>query len=289
VELVAVTQALAASELLDCDDASYGDLRELLAAAMIDLVKADARDAVRDDAMLALAALDPTKATTLCYTVFAGSSALSGGPAGRLLERLTGSAEPPAGALLASLSTADNLRAVLTSRTLAERGAAMVPALRTALSALPVPAVPDSPGWWDGEIVKFRIMCALQWLGPVAAPAVPLLIALLEDQQGYRDTRHQAKVTLQAIGRPAAEALVVRLRQCLLRAHPVDSRHDVDSADAEAFIEAVYIVGQTLSGMPPAAMPGLPGLDEVLAMLRSRPEQIMHHLADMIRDEDATT
>jgi hypothetical protein len=36
-------------------------------------------------------------------------------------------------------------------------------------------------------------------------------------------------------------------------------------------------------------MLGVPGLDEVLALLRSRPEQILHHLADMIRDEDATT
>jgi hypothetical protein len=43
-------------------------------------------------------------------------------------------------------------------------------------------------------------MCALQWLGPLADPAVPVLFALLEDHEDYRDTRHQAEVT----SRPSA-------------------------------------------------------------------------------------
>jgi len=279
MQLITTTQALVSAGLLvGGDDPSYWDLREPLTAAVVDLVMADPRRAMWDDAMLTLATLDVGKATSVCYQRFARSPASSDGPAGRLLERLTGVSNRPTEALVEILASGDNFRGVLTSRALAERGATAVPALHSALRALPVPAVSDSPTWFADETAKFRIMKALQWLGPLAEPTVPLLIALLEDQEGYRDTRHQAEVTLRAIGRPAAAALVARLEQCLRETSP---RQYEDTYDDEAGI-TIYALVHALSGMPPTALLDLPGLDEALERLRN---EVTERLIDLIRDK----
>jgi hypothetical protein len=279
MQLIATTRALVGAGLLDGGgDPSYWDLRTPLTAAVVDLVMADPRQAMWDDAMLTLAALDERKATTVCYQLFARSPASSDGPAGRLLERLTGVGNPSTKALVEILASCDNFRGVLTSRALAERGATAVPTLHSALHSLPVPAVPDGPTWFADEAAKYRIMKALQWLGPLAEPAVPLLIALLEDQEGYRDTRHQAAVTLRAIGRPAAAALVARLEQCLRETSP---RQYEDAYDDEAGI-TIYALVRALSGMPPTALLDLPRLDEALERLRHEGTE---PLIDLIRDK----
>jgi hypothetical protein len=279
MQLITTTQALVRAGLLDGgDDPSYWDLRESLTAAIVDLVMADTRQAMWDDAMLTLAALDEGKATTVCYQLFALSRASSHGPAGRLLARLTDVSYRSTQTLVEILASCDNFRGVLTSRALAERGATAVPALHTALRALPVPSVPDSPTWFAEETAKYRIMKALQWLGPLAEPTVPLLIALLEDQEGYRDTRHQAEVTLRATGRPAAAALVARLEQCLQETSPQPYE---DTYDDEAGTR-IYALVHALSGMPLTALLDLPGLDEALERLRT---EVTDGLIDLIRDK----
>jgi hypothetical protein len=249
-----------------------------ITTAIVDLVLADTEPAIWDDAMLALAASDEASATTVCYQVFARSPAASDGPAGRLLERLTGVSNRPTEALVEILASCDNFRGVLISRALAERGAPAVPALHSALRGLPVPAVPDSPTWFADETAKYRIMKALQWLGPLAEPTVPLLIALLEDQEGYRDTRHQAEVTLRAVGRPAAAALVARLEQRLRETSPQQCE---DAHDHETGI-TIYALVHALSGMPPTALLDLPRLDEALERLR---DEVTAPLIDLIQDK----
>lgn len=183
--------------------------------------------------------------------------------------------DPTIDDLVVRLPHLDNLQAVLTSRALAEQGAAAVPALHAALAALPVPADPDSPDWWAGETAKNRIMKALQWLGPAAEPAVPLLVALVEDEHGYRDTRHQAMVTLQAIGRPAAAAVVARIRPGLAT---------TPSADDDVLSE-LYALVRVLSVMPPDALRELPDLPAMVPSLRRHPD--LSGLADLIGEHIA--
>lgn len=278
LQLVATAQALVRAGLLDGGaDPGYEDLREPLTTAIVELVTADPRPVRWDDAMLTLAMLDEAKATTVCYQQFARSPTTPDGPAGRLLERLTGVSDRSTQDLLDILASGDNLRGVLTSRALAERGATAVPALHSALRALPVPATPGSPTWWADETAKYRIMSALKWLGPHAEPTVPLLIALLEDQEGYRDTRHQAEVTLHAIGRPAAAALLARLELCLRATSP--QQHDGTYDEAGT---TIYALVHALSGMPPTALLDLPGLDEALERLHN---DVTGRLIALIRDK----
>ena len=62
------------------------------------------------------------------------------------------------------------------------------------------------------ERVRGRIAHALGRIGPGAVAAIPELLALLEDEAVYRDTRFYAKRALVAIGPEAAQALFEELR-----------------------------------------------------------------------------
>ncbi len=273
--LIEAARAAAASGLFASGDPELAELRASLTATIADLATAGPDQPVRDGAVLALAALDTMRAAAVCHQLFARSPGSPDRPASRLLERLTGRADPPPADLVESLTSVDGFRAALTSRALAERGMESLPALRSALRALPVPAVPDSPTWWVDETAKYRIMRALEWLGPLAEPVVPVLIALLEDEEGYRDTRHQAAVTLHAVGRPAVTTLVSRLRRRLTE-HP-DGCGDDDQVDG-----TIYVLVHALSGMPPAAFLNVPGLDEALEQLR---HESLSGPTELIRDK----
>ena len=66
--------------------------------------------------------------------------------------------------------------------------AAAVPAMDGALRTFRGPARDDGGTWMRDETTKYRLMTALPWIGPAAAPATPTLIAILEDGEIYRDT-----------------------------------------------------------------------------------------------------
>lgn len=68
-----------------------------------------------------------------------------------------------------------------------------------ALGAFPFPARADADHWWRDETTKYRLMYALRQAG---ASAARTLLAVFVDDEIYRDTRHRAEVTLQAIGLP---------------------------------------------------------------------------------------
>ena len=61
--------------------------------------------------------------------------------------------------------------------------AAAVPAMDGALRTFRGPARDDGGTWMRDETTKYRLMTALPWIGPAAAPATPTLIAILENGQ----------------------------------------------------------------------------------------------------------
>lgn len=236
---VAAVRELASRDL---DEAWHGTAVDTLA----DLIVNGADPAARETAVIALAEIDEGKATTALYQMFDRHDAH--GSAERLLAYFTGEGESSTEELVASLPEAGTFLGVLTAASLGERGAAAVPAVHAALRAFPLPARDDADYWFRDESTKYRLMYALRQAGVAAAPATPTLLAVLEDDEIYRDTRHQAKVTLRAIGLPeTADTIAAEVRR---RADLVVRDQDDEDDETEDF----SLLLDALLGMPPAAL-----------------------------------
>lgn len=205
-----------------------------------DLVVNGADPAARKAALIALAEIDKAQATAALSRMFDGH-----GSAGRLLAHFTSEGEFTTEGLITSLPGIGNFLGKLTSATLGERGASAVPAVHAALRAFPFPTREKADHWFRDEPTKYWLMEALKRAGAAAAPATPTPLAVLEDDEIYRDTRHQAKVTLQAIGLPeTADTIAAEVRR---RAGLV-----VHGRDDET--EGFSLLLDVLSGMPPATL-----------------------------------
>jgi hypothetical protein len=271
----AAAYALAASGALEeFGDLTEGhDVRRRVTDALADLVVNATESSLREDAVIALAAIDRSAAVTACYSMFARHRDGSG-MAGRLLVRFTGDTDSSIETLVARLPHCDNFHGVLTQEALAAHGAAAVPALLAALRAFPIPARQGTDHWFEDETTKFRLLHALTKIGAAAAPAIPALIALLQDMEGYRDTRHQAKTALIATELPeTAEALIAEL--------PRSQGGDGLAWDGDG----LYLLLDALSGMPPEALSGAHGLDDILADLRDAPSEWLRGQVELITDK----
>lgn len=245
------------------------------ADALEDLIVNGAEPAAREAAVIALAEIDRDRTTTALHRMFARHE--GHGSAGRLLAYFTGEDEPPTDELIESLSEIDNFFGVLTSATLGERGAAAVPAVHAALRAFPFPTREDAADWFGDESAKYRLMSALIQAGADAAPATPTLLAVLEDEEIYRDTRHQAKVGLQAIGLPETVdtiAAEVRRRAELVllgdkeEGEEEDKGKDEEGDDDET--EGFSLLLDVLLGMPSAALVASREIGPALEAVRRR-------------------
>ncbi|MEU1387880.1 hypothetical protein [Nonomuraea sp. NPDC005730] len=252
------TASLAAvRELASIDlDAAWS---EAAADALAELIVTGADPGAREAAVIALAENDEGAATTALYRMFDRHD--DHGSAGRLLAHFTGEDAPTTEELIASLPEIGNFLAVLTSAALGERGAAAVPAVHAAFRALPFPARDDADHWWRDESTKYRLMYALKRAGAAAAPATPTLLAVLEDEEIHRDTRHQAEAALQAIGLPeTADTIAAEVRR---RADLV-----VHGKDDET--EGFSLLLEVLLGMPPAALAASREVGPALKAVRRR-------------------
>ncbi|WP_424641417.1 hypothetical protein [Embleya sp. AB8] len=218
--------------------------------------------------MIALAEIDEDKATTALHRMFARHDGHGSGA--RLLAHFTGAKEATTEQLIASLPGIGNLLGVLTSAALGERGAASVPAVHAALRALPFPAREEADHWWQDESTKYRLMQALGHAGPAAAPATPTLLAVLADEEIYRDTRHQAEVTLQAIGTPeTADTIAAEVRRRAdLVAHGVNDESDQSNENEDR--NGFGLLLDVLLGMPSAALAASREVGPALAAVRRR-------------------
>jgi WD40 domain-containing protein len=249
----------------DDGPASVVALRELLsndldetwrgtaAEALTDMIVNGADPATREAAVTTLATIDEGKATTALHKMF--DRHRGHGSAGRLLAHFTGHDEATTEQLVASLPGIGSLCALLASATLGERGAAVVPAVHAALREFPIPAR-DDDHWYHNESTKYWLLKALEQAGAAAAPATPTLLAMLEDDANYRDTRHQAKLTLQAIGLPeTVDTMAVEV-----------GRRAGLGADDET--ESFGHLLDVLLGMPPAALAASREIGPALAAVR---------------------
>nr|WP_214416936.1 WD40 repeat domain-containing protein [Sphaerisporangium fuscum] len=248
----------------DLDEAWRGTAADALA----DLIVNGADPAAREAAVIALAGIDEGQATTALSQMFRRYD--GDGSAGRLLAYFTGEDDPTTEDLVAGLPTIGDFLGILTSATLGERGATAVPVVHAALRAFPFPTQEDADGWWRDETTKYRLLDALRRLGAAAASTTPTLLAVLEDAEIYRDTRHQAKVTLQAIGLPeTADTIAAEIRR------RADLVHDENGEDDES--EGFSLLLEVLVGMPSTAG-GLPrggtGAGGGAAPLRRRPQHV---------------
>jgi hypothetical protein len=133
--------------------------------------------------------------------------------------------------------------------------------VHAALGALPFPAREEADHWWRDESTKYRLMYALRQAGAAAAPATPTLLAVLEDDEIYRDTRHQAEVTLQAIGLPqTADTIAAEIRQ----------RADLAVQNEDSETEGFSLLLDVLLGMPPAALAASREVGPALEAVRRR-------------------
>lgn len=162
---------------------------------------------VLEAVFVALARIDRAAATTSGFVMFARLGGHTEGLASRLLARLTPPPSPTVERCLAWLACEDNLTGMLAAEALGEHGPGAVHELLAHLQ--PLLAGPRSAA---EERARGRVAHALRRIGPGAAPAIPALLALLADEEVYRDTRWYAKQALVAIGPAAAEALVEELR-----------------------------------------------------------------------------
>lgn len=273
----AAAQALAAPGVLDeFDDRGEGHLvRQQATDALTEFAINAADPSLREDAVIALAAIDRSAAVTACYCMFERHRDRDGdkpGPARRLLAHFTGEADPDVETLVRRLPHVDGFEGVLTQEALAEHGPEAVPVLLEALKQYPIPAQDGTGHWFEDETAKFRLMYALAGIGPEAAPATPTLIAILQDMAGYRDTRHAAKAALVAIGLPeTAEALVAELPR-------KEGGLDWDG-------EALYFLLDALSGMPPEALANLPGLQDLVTEMREAPSNWLVSTAELITNK----
>lgn len=244
-----------------------GDLdeawRETAADALVDLMVNGADPAARETAVIALSGIAKDRVTTALYQMFDRHD--GHGSAGRLLAYFTGEDAPTTEQLIANLPGLGNgnFLGVLTSATLGERGATAVPAVHAALRASPFPTREDADYWWRDETTKYWLLYALRQAGADAAPVTPTLLAMLYDDEIYRDTRHYAKVTLQAIGLPAADTIAAEVRR---RADLLV--HDENGEDEES--EGFSLLLDTLLGMPPAALAASREVGPALEAVRRR-------------------
>ncbi|MBO2455026.1 hypothetical protein J4573_48620 [Actinomadura barringtoniae] len=251
-----------------------GDLdeawRKTAVDALTDMIVNGAATEAREAAVIALAEIDKDETTTALYRMFARHD--GHGSAGRLLAYFTGEDDPTAEDLVASLPGIGNFLGVLTSAALGERGGAAVPAVHAALRAFPFPTPDDSGHWMRDETTKYRLMHALQQTGAAAAPATPTLLDVLEDAEIYRDTRHQAKVTLQTIGLPeTADTIAAEVRRRADLAGPAVQDEDEDEAeDEDDEAEGFSRLLDVLLGMPPAALSASSEVGPAMEAVRRR-------------------
>ncbi|MGP3989865.1 WD40 repeat domain-containing protein [Streptomyces sp. 3N207] len=263
---------------------TLGDLDKAWRATAVDalatLTVNGADPAAREAAAIALAEIDENAATTAFYRMFARHD--GHGSAGRLLAYFTGKDESTTEELIASLPGIGNFLGVLTSATLGERGAVAVPAVHAALRALPFPTRQDTEHWFRDESTKYRLLHALRQAGAAAAPTTPTLLAVLEDEEIYRDTRHQAEVTLQAIGLPeTADTIAAEIRRRAdLVVHGENDEDDDSGEDNENGevgengeddeTEGFSLLLDVLLGMPPAALMASREVGPALEAVRRR-------------------
>ncbi|TDD67357.1 hypothetical protein E1293_38130 [Actinomadura darangshiensis] len=252
--LPAVDAALRVLAGVEVPDEGHADLVEALA----DLVASGTDRETRERAVIEMERLDRGVTTTAVYRMFDRHPDEAGSGA-RLLTHFSGETAPSIGDLVASLPGIGNFLGALTQHALAEHGAAAVPALLDALRAFPVPA--EEEDWWTDESTKGRLMTALAWIGPAAAPATPTLMEHLEDEEAYRDTRHAAEVALQAIGLPeAGDAMAREIRRRLRTAPPAD---DEDDLGISRMLDA-------LAGLPGPALAASVEVAPMIAAIRKR-------------------
>ncbi|MFC7592125.1 hypothetical protein ACFQYP_56680 [Nonomuraea antimicrobica] len=245
----------------DLDQAWHGTAVDALA----DLIVNGADPAAREAAVIALAEIDQGRATTVLSQMFDRHD--GHGSAGRLLAYFTGEDASTTEELVASLPGTDSFLGVLTSAALGERGAAAVPAVHAALRAFPLPARDDADHWFRDESTKYWLMYALRRSGAAAAPATPTLLSVLEDEEIYRDTRHQAKAALQAIGLPeTADTIVAEVRRRADLAVHGNNRADDEDDEAEGF----SLLLDVLLGMPPTALAAAREVGPALEAVRRR-------------------
>lgn len=268
---VAAVRELASGDL---DEAWHEPASDALEERIVNGADPVAREA----AVIALAEIDRDKATTALHRMFARYE--GHGSAGRLLAHFSGEDEPAADdQLIASLPEIGNFLGVLTTATLGERGAAVVPAVHAALRAFPFPTPEDADDWFRDESTKYRLMSVLIHVGAAAAPATPTLLAVLEDEHIYRDTRHQAKVALHAIGLPeTVDTMAAEVRR--------RAEHVVGEDDEP---EGLSLLLDALLGMPAAALVASREIGPALEAVRRRFEDDVYEirLADCIEEEMA--
>ncbi|MDL4772635.1 hypothetical protein [Actinomadura xylanilytica] len=229
-------------------------LRTRAVDALSELVVVAEERHIRETAAIALAEVERDTATMRLSQMFNRHGPEGGG---RLLAHFTGETAPTTEALIASLPALGNFLSRLTTAALAERGAAVVPALHDALRAFPFPAQDDTGHWFRDESTKYDLMSALAWVGPAAAPVTPTLLDVLEDEEIYRDTRHQAKLTLRAIGLPeTADVIAAEIRR----------RAEADPGDEDAWDYTILL--DVLAGMPAEALAAAPEVGPALTAIR---------------------
>jgi len=197
-ELVRFAPVLASELDPDSKQQAVAGLRATLGAAS---------GAVLEAAFVALMRIDRAAATTAGFVMFARLGGQTEGLASRLLARLTSPQPPTVERCLVWLAGEDNLQGMLAAEALGEQGPGAAPQLLASLQGL----LGGERGAAE-ERVRGRIAHALGRVGPGAAAAIPALLALLEDDAVYRDTRYYAKRALVAIGPEAARALFEELR-----------------------------------------------------------------------------
>jgi hypothetical protein len=154
------------------------------------------------DAVLAGVELDSDSIGVFRQLFDGGAPAL----ADRLLSRLTGDPAPTLESLLAMQAGVPDVPWIIPAQAVTNRGAAAVPALVAALEAFPLPAREDTGHWMEDETTKYHLMHALERIGAPAAAAVPILEAISDDWDAYRDSRWKADQALKAIAHEPEEA-----------------------------------------------------------------------------------
>ena len=79
--------------------------------------------------------------------------------------------------------------------------------LRDQLAAANADREASKTDWLGNERKKGDLLRALRDLGPAAAKSAPVVLAVLHDEEAYRDTIHYAVTALAAMGREAARVL----------------------------------------------------------------------------------
>ncbi len=209
---------------------------------------------VLEAAFVALAHIDRSAATSTGFVMFARLGGQMEGLASGLLARLVPPSPPTVEHCLAWLAGADNLRGLLAAEALGEQGPGAVARLLAHLHPLL-----GGPRGASEERVRGRIAHALGRIGPGAAAAIPMLLAVLDDEDVYRDTRWYAKKALVAIGPEAAQALLEQLRAA-----------------------PRWVVLEALSEMRPETLASMVGLAAHLEALRRGEDTGLHGISAAI-------